>query len=100
VAYLGRTPYLPEADSIEIKRTDGSVAHLRSFKRFPEMADGFSYMHAPGFALFDKDAALSAGYSLSVAENTKQRVWRPRVRAEWERLRCERAASLLAGEAQ
>jgi Terminase small subunit len=42
--------------------------------------------------LNDKDAALSAGYSLSVAENTKQRIWKPRVRAEWERLRFELAA--------
>lgn len=33
LAYLGRTPYLPEADSIEVKRTDGSVVHLRAFKR-------------------------------------------------------------------
>jgi hypothetical protein len=44
--------------------------------------------------LNDKDAALSAGYSLSVAENTKQRIWKPRVRAEWERLRSELAAML------
>jgi Terminase small subunit len=44
--------------------------------------------------LNDKDAALSAGYSLSVAENTKQRIWKPRVRAEWDRLRCELAARL------
>jgi hypothetical protein len=44
--------------------------------------------------LNDKDAALSAGYSLSVAENTKQRIWKPRVRAEWERLRCELTARL------
>jgi len=34
----------------------------------------------------DKDAALAAGYSLSVAENTKQRIWKPRVRAEFDRL--------------
>jgi len=34
----------------------------------------------------DKDAALLAGYSLSVAENTKQRVWKPVVRSEFERL--------------
>ena len=39
--------------------------------------------------LNDKDAALAAGNSLSVAENTKQRIWKPQVRAEWERLRCE-----------
>src|SRR5260370_22952366 len=37
--------------------------------------------------LNDKDAAIAAGYSLSVAENTKQRIWKPRVRAEVERLR-------------
>jgi len=50
--------------------------------------------------LNDKDAALAAGYSLSVAENTKQRIWKPRVRAEWERLRREVAARLLAGKGQ
>jgi hypothetical protein len=37
--------------------------------------------------LNDKGAALAAGYSVSVAENTKQRIWKPRVRAEFERLR-------------
>src|SRR5580704_15872007 len=42
--------------------------------------------------LNDKDAAFAAGYSLSVAENTKQRIWKPQVRAEWERLRGELAA--------
>jgi Terminase small subunit len=46
--------------------------------------------------LNDKDAALAAGYSLSVAENTKQRIWKPRVRAEWERLRSEVATKGLA----
>lgn len=34
----------------------------------------------------DKDAALAAGYSLSVAENTKQRVWKTHVRAEFIRI--------------
>jgi hypothetical protein len=38
--------------------------------------------------LNDKEAALAAGYSESVAENTKQRIWKPRVRAEFERLQC------------
>jgi hypothetical protein len=37
--------------------------------------------------LNDKNAALAAGYSLSVAENTKQRIWKPQVRAEYERVR-------------
>lgn len=36
--------------------------------------------------LNDKDAAIAAGYSLTVAENTKQRIWKPRVRSEFERL--------------
>jgi hypothetical protein len=40
--------------------------------------------------LNDKDAAIAAGYSVSVAENTKQRIWKPRVRAEFERLQCSR----------
>ena len=47
--------------------------------------------------LNDKDAALAAGYSLSVAENTKQRIWKPQVRAEWERLRCEVATRIKMG---
>jgi phage terminase small subunit len=38
--------------------------------------------------LNDKEAALAAGYTLSVAENTKQKIWaKPQVRAEFERLR-------------
>jgi hypothetical protein len=36
--------------------------------------------------LDDKDAAIEAGYSPSVAENTRPRIWKPRVRAEFERL--------------
>jgi len=35
----------------------------------------------------NKDAALAAGYALSVAENTKQRIWKPQVLAEYERVR-------------
>jgi len=34
----------------------------------------------------DKEAALAAGYSFTVAENTKQKIWEPRVRAQFERL--------------
>jgi hypothetical protein len=33
VVYLGPTPYLSEADSIEVKRADGWAIHLRVFKR-------------------------------------------------------------------
>lgn len=42
--------------------------------------------------LSDKDAALAAGYSVSVAENTKQRIWNRRVRSEFERLSSERVS--------
>ena len=37
--------------------------------------------------LNDKNAALAAGYALSVAENTKQRIWKPQVRTEYERVK-------------
>jgi hypothetical protein len=37
--------------------------------------------------LNDKDAAIAAGYTLSMAENTKQKIWKPRVRAEFQRLK-------------
>lgn len=36
----------------------------------------------------DMEAALAAGYALSTARNTKQKIWaRPGVRAEFERLK-------------
>ena len=44
------------------------------------------FLFAKLSGLNDKDAAIAAGYSVSVAENTKQRVWKPRVREEFERL--------------
>ena len=37
--------------------------------------------------LNDKDAALAAGYSVSVAKNTKQRIWKPQVLAEYARIK-------------
>jgi hypothetical protein len=39
--------------------------------------------------LNDKNAALAAGYSLSVAENIKQRIWNRRVQEEFDRLTSE-----------
>ncbi len=39
--------------------------------------------------LNDKNAAPAAGYSLCVAENTKQRIWNRQVREEFERLASE-----------
>jgi hypothetical protein len=37
VIRLGPPPYLPTADSIEVKRTDGSVSHIRAIKRPPRL---------------------------------------------------------------
>ena len=38
--------------------------------------------------LNDKDAALAAGYSLSVAENTKQKIWaKPGVQEQFKQLK-------------
>ena len=38
--------------------------------------------------LNDKDAAIAAGYSLSIAKNTKQKIWaKPGVQKEFERLK-------------
>jgi len=34
----------------------------------------------------DKNAALLAGYSLGVSRNTKEKIWKLNVRAEFERL--------------
>jgi hypothetical protein len=44
--------------------------------------------------LNDKNAALAAGYSLSVAENTKQRIWNRRVIEEFKRLATELEARM------
>jgi phage terminase small subunit len=44
--------------------------------------------------LNDKEAALAAGYSLSVAENTKQKIWaKPRVQEQFKQLK-ERVRSV------
>jgi hypothetical protein len=60
-------------------------------QRRSELQNGLTHMHRLFLfgklsGLNDKDAAIAAGYSVSVAENTKQRIWKPRVRAEFERL--------------
>jgi phage terminase small subunit len=49
--------------------------------------------------LNDKDAALAAGYSPSVAENTKQKIWaKPGVKDEFERLKYDAAVVLVRGK--
>src|SRR5271156_4540618 len=75
-------------DSVKAKRSDlrnGLTRRQRTF--ILEKLVGLN----------DKDAALSAGYSLSVSENTKQRIWKPRARVERERLRRDLAGGTSAG---
>jgi phage terminase small subunit len=46
-----------------------------------------AFLREKVFGLNDKEAALAAGYSLSVAENTKQKIWaQPEIRSQFERL--------------
>lgn len=46
----------------------------------------------------DKEAALAAGYSTSVAKNTKQKIWaKPGIRVEFERLRLRFVTSVARG---
>jgi hypothetical protein len=44
--------------------------------------------------LNDKDAALAAGYSLSVAKNTRQKIWKPRVADEFASIKCHLSNSI------
>jgi hypothetical protein len=46
--------------------------------------------------LNDRDAALAAGYSLSVAENTKQKIWKPRVIEEFTRVKFRLSKPILS----
>ena len=88
---------VPKSDEI-IKRT--KTAEIEKMGRNEKVeSQKRSYLSPTGIrigetlGLNDRDAALAAGYSLSVAQNTKQRIWKPQVRAEWERLRSEFAAN-------
>lgn len=60
-------------------------SNLKLSQRLNRRQQAFVCAKIAGFN--DKEAALTAGYSPSVAENTKQKVWKPWVRAEFNRLR-------------
>ncbi len=46
-----------------------------------------AFLREKVLGLNDKEAALAAGYSLSVAENTKQKIWvNPEMQSQFERL--------------
>lgn len=75
--FVHESPLTPKED-LERRRSE-----LR--KGLTDMQRLFLFGKLSG--LNDKDAALAAGYSLSVAENTKQRIWKKQVCLEWDRLR-------------
>ena len=77
------------SDDLELSKPLSSVEALK--KRRSELRNGLTnmqrlFLFGKLSGLNDKDAALAAGYSVSVAENTKQRIWKPRVHTEFERL--------------
>ena len=96
-----------ELNSREDSRSDAAVAlehgkkQAKVKKRRSEIRNGLTHRQR-AFILEklvgqnDKNAALSAGYSLSVAENTKQRIWKPSVRQEFERLSTELSKQILS----
>ena len=102
LSLLSATQHRAFQDSESDEGTASEQAHIQEFVKAKrsELRNGLTrrqraFVLEKLVGLNDKDAALSAGYSLSVAENTKQRIWKPHVRAEWERLRSELAARLL-----
>jgi hypothetical protein len=55
VAYLGRPAYMPEADSVEVKRTDASVTHLRVLGRSLPNGNGtYSLLACPSCCGFKR----------------------------------------------
>jgi len=67
-------------EPLSLKRSDGSSRGLSRRQR--------AFIREKILGMNDKEAALAAGYSLTVAENTKAKIWaKPLVRPEFERLR-------------
>jgi len=87
-----------EADIFELCKPLSPEESLK--QRRSELRNGLTdmqrlFLFGKLSGLNDKDAAIAAGYSVSVAENTKQRIWKPRVRSEFERVRRDLADTLL-----
>jgi hypothetical protein len=76
VVFVPSKPLSPE-EELKARRSElrGGLTDMQRLFLFGKLS-----------GLNDKDVAIAAGYSVSVAENTKQRIWKPRVRAEFERL--------------
>ena len=77
-------------DDFELPKPPTLEEHLE--RRRSELRNGLTdrqrlFLFGKLSGLNDKNAALAAGYALSVAENTKQRIWKPQVRTEYERVR-------------
>jgi len=86
-SFAGQRPLTPE-EKLEQRRSElrNGLTNMQRLFLFGKLN-----------GLNDKDAALAAGYSLSVAENTKQRIWKPQVRMEFERLTRELADRIQDG---
>ena len=70
-------------DNFELPKPPTLEEHLE--RRRSELRNGLTdrqrlFLFGKLSGLNDKNAALAAGYALSVAENTKQRLWKPQVR--------------------
>ncbi len=86
----GREQTASEVKTTNQGRTESSPKYLA--KRIKLLGGLSGLQHAfireKVFGLSDKDAAILAGYSLSVANNTKQKIWsKSGVREEYQRLR-------------
>jgi hypothetical protein len=82
----------PESELDDFPRETHVTPEEQLEKRRSELKNGLTdlqrlFLFGKLGGLNDKDAAIAAGYSLSVAENTKQRIWKPQVLAEYERVR-------------
>jgi hypothetical protein len=93
----GEQGVLQKTRSDEIRATESTkektISIWREARRH-RLLNGFTrrqrtFIFEKLLGLNDKNAALAAGYSVSVAENTKQRIWNDEVREEFGRLKRE-----------
>jgi len=82
VTHLGPPPYLPQGDSIELKRTDGSVSHIRALKRPLPRNGGFDTLLACPICCALKRALY--GWEANGPNTNSARS------SQWQCLRCAR----------
>jgi len=82
--YATRKEGTPRSDNSAADRAEHHSIGVSLRNGLTDMQRLFLFGKLSG--LNDKDAAITAGYSLSAAENTGQRIWKPPLRAKFERL--------------